>query len=126
MFWQVAFILSFNQFFWFSNAGTYKNASKLWTIKTKISEYFWKDFYGVIPPDALPGGTDLGGEPTYIGQSFLPDRNVVVPTIIEKGSKNATINLGNVKISTGKNTKVCRDFIFCKITLLPFLDIVFQ
>jgi len=33
-----------------------------------IEDYYWRDYSGIIPSDALPGGLDRSGRPMYIGQ----------------------------------------------------------
>jgi hypothetical protein len=44
-------------------------------------EYYWKEYAGVIPPDALPGGRDLDGRNTYIGQAYIHGHGLYVAQI---------------------------------------------
>lgn len=69
-------------------------------------DYYWREYNGVIPEDAFPGGADMGGNPTYIGQTFFPSKTILTPTIIERGQKNASINISNERISSYLDTKV--------------------
>jgi len=38
--------------------------------KLNIEGYYWRDYAGKVPKDALPGGVDYNGDPIYMGQIF--------------------------------------------------------
>ncbi|KAJ3642674.1 hypothetical protein Zmor_025435 [Zophobas morio] len=43
--------------------------------------YYWRDYTGEIPDDALPGGHDINKKATFIGQAFLSNVGIVPGTI---------------------------------------------
>lgn len=43
--------------------------------------YYWKEYTGVIPPDAIPGGKDLDGQDTFIGQAYFHKHGLYVVQI---------------------------------------------
>ncbi|KAF5293551.1 hypothetical protein FQA39_LY03036 [Lamprigera yunnana] len=46
------------------------NAYKI--VQALLTEYYWRDFTGLLPTDAVPGGLDASGDITYIAQFSLP------------------------------------------------------
>ncbi|KAJ3617377.1 hypothetical protein MTP99_007105 [Tenebrio molitor] len=52
-------------------------------------DYYWRDYTGEIPDDAVPGGYDRNLEPTYIGQLFVINHGLL-PARIYKGQKSVT------------------------------------
>lgn len=61
-----------------------------------VPEYYWRDYYGLIPSDAIKAGTDENGQDTYVAQlTTVAEYNVgktrlhTVPAVIKKGSKTA-------------------------------------
>ncbi|RZC36345.1 DUF3421 domain containing protein, partial [Asbolus verrucosus] len=43
--------------------------------------YYWRDYNGVIPSDALPAGKDFNGDDTYIGQVYTHQYGLFVVQI---------------------------------------------
>ncbi|KAF5293550.1 hypothetical protein FQA39_LY03035 [Lamprigera yunnana] len=37
-----------------------------------VEEHYWREFNGLMPSDAVPGGADESGEITYIGRFSIP------------------------------------------------------
>ncbi|KAF5302555.1 hypothetical protein FQR65_LT00927 [Abscondita terminalis] len=65
--------------------------------------YYWRDYDGVIPRDALAGGLDENGEPIYIGQVLYYDK--LLPAKIYPYDKNAYYTWGT-EYSTRENVKI--------------------
>jgi hypothetical protein len=52
-----------------------------------LLDYYWRDYTGEIPDDAVPGGYDRNLESTYIGQLFVINHGLLT-TRIYKGQKS--------------------------------------
>lgn len=50
---------------------------KLTPISLNCTGYYWRDFEGAIPSDALSAGLDSSGKPLYIGQAYFA--NTIIP-----------------------------------------------
>lgn len=62
--------------------------------------YYWRDYTGDIPKDAVPGGTDANGDTTYIGQGFVIDIGLI-PGVIYPSQKYITVpTFGVRKVDT--------------------------
>ncbi|RZC33547.1 DUF3421 domain containing protein, partial [Asbolus verrucosus] len=48
-----------------------------------IAHYYWRDYSGKIPEDALPGGKDANGNDVYIAQIYVHDYGLSVGTIFQ-------------------------------------------
>ncbi|KAK4874259.1 hypothetical protein RN001_013619 [Aquatica leii] len=47
-----------------------------------VQDHYWREFNGLLPSDAIPGGTDETGDTTYIGQfSVVAEYNTDVASI---------------------------------------------
>ncbi|KAK5641472.1 hypothetical protein RI129_010019 [Pyrocoelia pectoralis] len=62
-------------------------------ILSSVEDYFWRDYTGILPNDALPGGIDSNGSTTYIAQISIPSlwdptRSTVdvLPAILQAGA----------------------------------------
>ncbi|XP_060529306.1 uncharacterized protein LOC132703822 [Cylas formicarius] len=55
-----------------------------------LNDYYWKDYTGKVPEDAVPGGTDMNQEKVYIGQAFL-QKEGIFPTTIYPGDKTVYV-----------------------------------
>ncbi|KAF2897470.1 hypothetical protein ILUMI_08700 [Ignelater luminosus] len=71
----------------------------------QIPEYYWKDYVGVIPVDAVEGGTDKYGIPTYVGQAYTKEYELL-PGVITSGCKTVTTTSGTKEITIDKNIKI--------------------
>jgi hypothetical protein len=49
--------------------------------KPGMPDYYWRDYNGEIPHDAILGGYTVNKKPTYIGQAFLADVGIIPGTI---------------------------------------------
>ena len=43
--------------------------------------YYWREYTGVVPPDAVPGGRDANGQITYIGQAYSEGYGLMIAQI---------------------------------------------
>ncbi|KAK4880434.1 hypothetical protein RN001_008580 [Aquatica leii] len=60
--------------------------------KNPVPGYYWKKFNGVIPKNALPGGTNRNGTVTYIGQVY--DKQLVIPAKIDIDNSSVSYEWG--------------------------------
>ncbi|XP_018562442.1 uncharacterized protein LOC108904397 [Anoplophora glabripennis] len=44
-------------------------------------DYYWRDYTGEIPGDAIEGGRDVNNKVTYIGQVFVKNHGLIPVTI---------------------------------------------
>ncbi|KAB0795852.1 hypothetical protein PPYR_07641 [Photinus pyralis] len=85
---------------------TYAVAVLTQSVYFQPSGYYWREFSnGQIPSDAVAGGRDRAGNPTYIGQVYGLDLELLPATII-RGSPNATSTRHVSAIQTDKNIKI--------------------
>lgn len=66
--------------------------------------YYWREFNGKIPQDALPGGINSEGVTTYIGQVF--GRNLVIPAKIDIVNDTVTYEWGYKEFHATDNIKI--------------------
>jgi hypothetical protein len=50
------------------------------------ANYYWREYTGKIPPDAVVGGADINGENVYIGQAYVKNSGLI-PAQINAGVK---------------------------------------
>ncbi|KAK5638617.1 hypothetical protein RI129_012912 [Pyrocoelia pectoralis] len=93
---------------------TVKSAILLFLLSPLISvnggrieslEYYWREYSGDIPFDAVPAGVDKLGNPTYIGQVYMQGFGLL-PATITKGSNYATTSSQGRAIQTNENIKI--------------------
>lgn len=75
-------------------------------------DYYWRQYLGEIPPDAIVGGHDVNGKETYIGQAYiyhakLSSRVALIPVEIIPGIPSVNIPIFGVKENTTTDVKVC-------------------
>ncbi|KAF5291624.1 hypothetical protein FQA39_LY14346 [Lamprigera yunnana] len=58
-----------------------------YTNSTHVLGYYWKEFFGSIPFDAVPGGYDEEGATTYIGQVYMQEYGLLTGTLYRGCSK---------------------------------------
>ncbi|KAF5297400.1 hypothetical protein FQR65_LT01331 [Abscondita terminalis] len=68
-----------------------------------VPGYYWRDFDGTIPDDALPGGIDSTNKPIYIGQVFA---TYLIPAKIYSNDKQAYYEYGGKEFSVTENIKI--------------------
>ncbi|KAK4873274.1 hypothetical protein RN001_015303 [Aquatica leii] len=68
-----------------------------------VPGFYWRDFDGTVPDDALPGGTDLNGKPIYIGQVYA---YYLIPAKIYKNDKRAYYEYGGEELNVTENIKI--------------------
>lgn len=70
-----------------------------------IVEYYWREYNGIIPNDAIPGGFDSAGNPTYIGQ--IPYRGPrLLPATIHKDCSTAYSTVYGREVTADTHVKV--------------------
>lgn len=85
-------------------------------FKKQISDYYWRDYSGAIPCDAVKGGTDAAGNTTYIGQVSAADKCAdTQPDII-----SATIHEGNKTAYAAYHSAIYYQTKHVKVTFLIF------
>ncbi|KAK4877865.1 hypothetical protein RN001_010371 [Aquatica leii] len=67
--------------------------------------YYWRDFYGTVPLDAVPGGLDEEGDVTFIGQVYIKEYELLPGTIYHGCSKIST-SAYDKDIIADKNIKI--------------------
>lgn len=76
---------------------------------TKISDYFWREYTGgIIPADAVRGGSDINGQDTYIGQAYIKNRGIIVVQIHSE-IREVLVPISGV-VKTSQYIKVCNFF----------------
>ncbi|XP_018562462.1 uncharacterized protein LOC108904402 [Anoplophora glabripennis] len=58
-------------------------------------DYYWRDYTGDIPGDAVEGGRDVNNRKTYIGQVFVKNHGII-PVTIYPGIKSVTANINGI------------------------------
>lgn len=67
--------------------------------------FYWRDYTGVIPEDALPAGIDVNGHSVYIGQVSARPRQTE-PAKIYINDRNAYYEFNNRERSMKENIKI--------------------
>ena len=68
-------------------------------------DYYWRDYYGVIPNDAVPAGKDHNGDTLYIGLIYVRGFELLPGTIFPKQELARTSAYASV-FNTDKFVKV--------------------
>lgn len=76
-----------------------------------VSDYYWRQYLGEIPPDAIVGGHDSSGKLTYIGQAYiisnrLDSQCAIIPVEIHQGIPSVNVPIFGVKENTTTDIKV--------------------
>ena len=74
------------------------------SIKNPVG-YYWRDYLGEIPSDAVAGGMNRADKPTYIGQVYIKGVELL-PATIRRNTLNATTSAHNKEIYANKNIKI--------------------
>ncbi|KAF2895657.1 hypothetical protein ILUMI_10516 [Ignelater luminosus] len=73
-------------------------------MKTHVEGYYWRDFEGIIPEDALPGGLDRNGRPIYIGQVLFESK--LIPGKLYEHDPNVYYEWGMKELAATKNVRI--------------------
>ncbi|KAF2887736.1 hypothetical protein ILUMI_18437 [Ignelater luminosus] len=71
----------------------------------QIPDYYWKEYIGIIPQDAVEGGTDAVGNPTYVGQAYI-QKYELLPGFITIGCKTLTTVAYALELTPNENVKI--------------------
>ncbi|KAF2897472.1 hypothetical protein ILUMI_08702 [Ignelater luminosus] len=71
----------------------------------EFPDYYWREYVGIIPEDAVEGGTDQSGNPTYVGQAYF-DHIGLLPAIIFPACRKAYTTAYFSELTTDKNIKI--------------------
>ncbi|KAF5293686.1 hypothetical protein FQA39_LY03171 [Lamprigera yunnana] len=90
---------------------------------TQSEGYYWRDYHGVVPNDALVPGIDNNGMSVYIAQVLYEDQ--LIPGRLVEGQNQAVFEYGGKKWTTSINikifcTKVPQFFKWIKTTSAKF------
>jgi hypothetical protein len=77
-------------------------------LYSKKFDYYWRDYYGEIPDDAIPGGSDRNYKPTYIGQVYVPNRQIQTVRIYP-GKESVTASANGIFTLTSFIKILCSD-----------------
>jgi hypothetical protein len=58
--------------------------------------YYWREYTGSIPKDAIPAGKDINGQNIYVGQAYVKNEGLIVAPIYQ-GEKEVTAAIKGVK-----------------------------
>ncbi|KAJ3645969.1 hypothetical protein Zmor_023585 [Zophobas morio] len=68
-------------------------------------DYYWRDFRGKIPPDAIEGGMTASGTPFYVAQVYIKKYGLL-PATVFRNKPEAVANAHGKKLETTENIKV--------------------
>jgi hypothetical protein len=71
-------------------------------------DYYWRDYNGEIPDDAIPAGSDRNDKPTYIGQVYVPNRQIQTVRIYQ-GKESVTASADGIFTLTSFIKILCSD-----------------
>ncbi|KAK4873834.1 hypothetical protein RN001_013194 [Aquatica leii] len=84
------------------------DASKVYKLHD-YEAYYWRDYDGIIPPDAYMVGKHIENEPIYIVQVL--HKTLLIPGRLDHTLKNAVYEYATTAWSTNKNIKIfCTNF----------------
>ncbi|XP_063915498.1 uncharacterized protein LOC135131617 [Zophobas morio] len=72
--------------------------SLLTTLYSEKIDYYWRDYEGEIPDDALPAGSDRNHKATYVGQVYIAEHGLL-PTRIYEGKQSVTASKNGIHTS---------------------------
>jgi hypothetical protein len=59
-------------------------------------DYFWREYTGSVPEDAIVGGQDINGKDIYIGQAYVRNEGLI-PVRISAGVRQVHAPIRGVK-----------------------------
>jgi hypothetical protein len=60
------------------------------------ADYYWREYTGVIPRDAVAGGANINGEQVYIAQAYVKNHGLI-PGQINAGVKEVWVPIDGVQ-----------------------------
>ncbi|RZC33801.1 DUF3421 domain containing protein [Asbolus verrucosus] len=73
-------------------------------VSTLQENYYWREYTGYVPPDAIAGGKDINGDDIYIGQAYIRGEGLMVVQIYP-GTREIQAAIKGVK-KVDKYTKI--------------------
>ncbi|KAJ3617368.1 hypothetical protein MTP99_007097 [Tenebrio molitor] len=73
--------------------------------KWDCADYYWRDYYGTIPDDAVPAGKDSHGHPLYVGLVYIRGFELLPATIFPKQEIARTTAYAHV-LNTNQHVKI--------------------
>jgi hypothetical protein len=68
-------------------------------------DYYWRDFKGKIPEDAVEGGLSPSGRPFYVAQAYFPKTGLLPANVFPGKSEALSSGLGK-EMKTNAHVKV--------------------
>jgi hypothetical protein len=68
----------------------------LTSCQDSTADYYWREYTGVIPRDAIAGGANINGEQIYIGQAYVKNSGFI-PAQINAGVKEVYVPISGVQ-----------------------------
>ncbi|KAJ3660741.1 hypothetical protein Zmor_005176 [Zophobas morio] len=73
--------------------------------KWDCADYFWRDYFGTIPYDAVPAGKDHNGDNRYVGLVYIRGFELLPATILPKQGVAQTTAYSHV-LTTSQHVKI--------------------
>ncbi|KAK4874965.1 hypothetical protein RN001_014325 [Aquatica leii] len=70
----------------------------------ELEGYYWRHYTDHVPKDALPGGRDIKGETTYVGQAIY--RSILIPGQFIVSDRKLYFEWGDAERVTDRNIKI--------------------
>lgn len=103
----------------------FKHVNSVTVIVSNVEGYYWREYTGELPSDAVPGGSDKYGKTTYIGQALhiFPPNGKLIPGKIDADEKQMYYAWGDPgQHVVTKNIKVSFSHcIFFKFNTFSFI-----
>ncbi|KAB0805040.1 hypothetical protein PPYR_02010 [Photinus pyralis] len=80
--------------------------------------YYWRDYFGVVPYDAFPGGQGESGHQTYIGQVYSTNYELL-PGTIYNGCHQLRTSARDKELIFEKNMKILATDHSAKLKWIP-------
>ncbi|KAJ3617375.1 hypothetical protein MTP99_007106 [Tenebrio molitor] len=74
-------------------------------ITSCFPDYYWRDFKGKIPEDAVEGGLSPSGRPFYVAQAYFPKTGLLPANVFPGKSEALSSGLGK-EMKTNAHVKV--------------------
>jgi hypothetical protein len=68
----------------------------LTSCQDNTADYYWREYTGIIPRDAIAGGANINGEQIYIGQAYVKNSGFI-PAQINGGVKEVYVPISGVQ-----------------------------